>query len=423
MTCYKILRRCALISAFLAATIAQAKIHLTMYYPIVIAGPVPELMDSMISDFMAQNPDIVVDAISPGVYDETRETVHAAIKANKPVHVAVLFTSEMFDFVSNSAIFAYDDLIQTPEDNYWLQSFYPALMENTGTENKVWGIPFQCSTLIMIYNKDKFRAAGLDPEQPPKNWHELVDFAKQLTKPSESQWGLMMPSDGDAHWILTSLAMQNDQVLMNGAGNETYFDTEKTIEALSFWRDLGQKHQVMPKGEVGWRDLGPAFLSQEVGMIWTSTGSLNRIKKAANFDVGVAMLPQGTRRGTSVGSGSFFIFNHISAEERDAAFKLVRFMTSPEQSAKWSSSTGYIGTSPEAYDTEALSAYLQEYPPAATARDQLVFATAPLSTHHAAKIQATLDAAIVSALQDKASPAYALKKAQDISNDILMPYR
>ena len=50
------------------------------------------------------------------------------------------------------------------------------------TQGKTWGIPFQRSTIVMYYNKDAFRDAGLDPTQPPATWDELVSMGKQLVK-------------------------------------------------------------------------------------------------------------------------------------------------------------------------------------------------------------------------------------------------
>jgi len=49
-------------------------------------------------------------------------------------------------------------------DKSWLGSFYPGFMENSQTGGKIWGIPFQRSTVGPIWNKAAFREAGLDPE-------------------------------------------------------------------------------------------------------------------------------------------------------------------------------------------------------------------------------------------------------------------
>ena len=117
---------------------------------------------------------------------------------------------------------------------------------------------------------------------------------KKLTKKSGDnvdQWGAMIPSTGYPYWMFGALAMQNDQTLMNGDGNETYFDSPATVEALNFgkprvgpWNHAGRHHRV---GHAS------AELSEgKTAIMWHSTGNLTTVKNNASFDFGVAMLLQ-----------------------------------------------------------------------------------------------------------------------------------
>ena len=60
---------------------------------------------------------------------------------------------------------AWDDVATTAEDKAWIKSFYPALMMNGTYKGKAYGIPFQRSTIVMYWNKEAFKEAGLDPEK------------------------------------------------------------------------------------------------------------------------------------------------------------------------------------------------------------------------------------------------------------------
>ena len=86
------------------------------------------------------------------------------------------------------------DWSRRDSDKAWLKSFYPAFMENSQTGGKTWGIPFQRSTIVMFWNKDAFKAAGLNPEKAPDNWGELVADGTKLTKRDAagnvSQWAV-----------------------------------------------------------------------------------------------------------------------------------------------------------------------------------------------------------------------------------------
>lgn len=415
----------AAFAAGLAAT-AKAKVELTMYYPVAVGGPLTKIVDGLVADFEKENPDIKVNAIYAGNYNDARIKALAALKSGKPAQLSVMFAIDIYELIEQDAIVPFDDLVSTDEERAWLNSFYPALMENGRTMGKTWGVPFQRSTIVMYYNKDAFREAGLDPEKPPATWDELVSMGKKLTKVKNGQverWGLMIPSTGYPYWMFGALAMQNGQVLMNGDGNRTFFDAPATIEALQFWVDLGRKYGVMPPGTIEWGTLRQNFLEGKTAIMWHSTGNLTVVKKKAKFDFGVAMLPAKKRRGTPTGGGNFYIFKKSTPEEKKAAMRLIRFMTSPERAAEWSIKTGYIGTSPAAYETPALKKYVAEFPPAAVARDQLKYATAELSTYQTGRVRKLLDDAIQAALVGSKTPAEALKAAQKQADRLLKRYR
>jgi sn-glycerol 3-phosphate transport system substrate-binding protein len=334
-----------------------------------------------------------------------------------------MFSIDLNELRELDAIVPFDEVVSTDEERAWLKSFYPSLMENGTSVGKTWGIPFQRSTIVMYYNKDAFKAAGLDPESPPQSWNELVEKGKKLTKSDGSQWGMMIPSTGYPYWMFGALAMQNDEVLMNGSGDRTYFDKPGVVQALNFWKDLGSEHKVMPEGTIEWGTLRKNFLEEKTAIMWHSTGNLTAVKKGAKFDFGVAMLPAGKRRGTPTGGGNFYIFKKASDEERAASLKLIRFMTDPERSASWSVATGYMGISPDSYETDKLKSYVKDFPPAAVARDQLEFATAELATYQAGRIRKSLDDAIQAALIGSKTAEEALNEAQATADKILKSYR
>ncbi|MFP4152496.1 MAG: ABC transporter substrate-binding protein [Alkalispirochaeta sp.] len=398
-------------------------VELTMYYPIAVGGPLTSVIDGMVEEFMAENPDVKVEAIYAGNYNDARVKALAALEAGESAQLSVLFSIDLYDLMEQDAIVAFDDIVKTDEEREWLDSFYPALMENGRTGGKTWGIPFQRSTIVMYYNKDAFREAGLDPDSPPENWDDMVRAASELTDPDDGRWGLMIPSTGYPYWMFGAFAMQNDQVLMSPDGTETYFDDPAVVEALEYWRDLSVEHGVMPEGTIEWGTLRQQFLEGTTAMMWHTTGNLTAVKDNADFDFGVAMLPESVRRGSPTGGGNFYIFKDTTEAERHAAMRLIRFMTSPERSAEWSIRTGYIGISPDAYETEALSEYVEDFPPARVARDQLEFATAELSTYQTGRVRKLLDDAIQAALTGEAEPEEALGDAQAEADRLLRPYR
>ncbi|WP_412507704.1 ABC transporter substrate-binding protein [Roseovarius sp. SYSU LYC5161] len=414
------------VSAILAASTAlvnpaAAETELTMYYPIAVGGALTEVVDGIVAEFEAQNPDISVNAIYAGNYDDTRIKSLAALESGDPAQLAVMFSIDAYDLIEQDLIVPFEDVTETKAEKEWLNSFYPALMANGKIEGQTWGVPFQRSTIVAYYNKDMFREAGLDPETAPTTWAELAEMGKALT--SDDHHGLMIPSTGYPYWMFQALAIQNGQELMSNDGLTTHFDDPDTVEALEYWKSLSTEHGIMPEGTVEWGTLRQAFLEGETAMMWHSTGNLTAVKNNAEFDFGVAMLPGKERLGSPTGGGNFYLFKDSTDAEKQAALELIKFMTAPEQAAKWSIETGYMGVSPAAYETEALKAYTADFPPALVARDQLEHAVAEFSTFETARVRDGLNAAIQSALTGDKSPADALAEAQAAAERQLRAYK
>ena len=417
----------ALAVAVMGGTVAHAAVELNMYYPVAVGGPITKVIDDMIAEFEKANPDIKVKAVYAGNYDDTRVKALAAVKANQPVQLSVLFSIDVFELIDQDVIVPFDDFATSAEDKQWLASFYPALMANSIVKGKTWGIPFQRSTIVLYHNKDIFKEVGLDPNKPPATWDEMVAAAQKLTKKDASgnvtRWGVQIPSTGYAYWMFQALCIQNGQELMNQDGNKTNFDHPDVVEALQFWRDLAAKHKVMPDGTIDWGTLRQKFLEGATAMMWHTTGNLTAVKEGAKFDFGVSMLPAKKRRGSPTGGGNFYIFKKASPEERKAALKFIKFMTAPELTARWSIATGYVATRADAYKTPTLEKYVADFPAAAVARDQFQYAVAEFATHENARNKKFLDDAIQSVVTGAKPPKEALTAAQQQAERVLKGYR
>ncbi|NOZ83594.1 MAG: ABC transporter substrate-binding protein [Epsilonproteobacteria bacterium] len=412
---------CLLVVGFFSSAFAAKKTDLTMYYPVAVGGPIPKIINSMVADFEKENPDIRIHAIYAGDYTDAKIKALAALKSGEPPQLAVLLSVNLYDLIEQNAIIPISNIAKSKKDRKWLNSFFPVLMENATVFGKVWSVPFQRSTILMYYNKNAFRKAGLDPGNPPQTWSELVAEGKKLT--TKNQWGLMIPSSGYPYWLFQALAKENGEVLMSKDGKKTFFDKNGVIEALQFWYDLSHRYKIMPKGIIDWGTLRQNFLDGKTAIMLTSSGNLTPVRKNAKFDFGVAMLPAKKMRGTPTGGGNFYIFRKTSKKQREAALKFIKFMTSPEMSAVWSVKTGYIGTSEKAYQTKELRDYIKKFPYAKIAKNQLKYATAELSTYQGARIVRDLNNAIQAALIGKKTSKKALSDAQSESERILKPYR
>ncbi|MET0204576.1 MAG: ABC transporter substrate-binding protein, partial [Casimicrobiaceae bacterium] len=291
------------------AAFAQAPVEVPFFYPVAVSGPITKIVDGFAADFEKENPGIKLKPIYTGTYQDTITKALTAVKGGDPPVTSILLSTDMYTLIDEDAIVPFDELVKTPDDQAWLKSFYPAFMENSQTGGKTWGIPFQRSTIVLYWNKEAFKEAGLDPNKAPANWKEMAEYAQKLTKRDASgkvtQWGVQIPSSGFPYWLFQALVIENGANLMNAAGTETYYDKPEVIGALQYWVDLVKKDKVHPEGIVDWGTTPKDFFERKVAMIWTTTGNLTNVKNNAKFDFGVAMLPASKQRGSPTGGGNF----------------------------------------------------------------------------------------------------------------------
>jgi len=426
--------RCAAAAVLLACVAggappaaAQQPVEVSFYYPVAVGGPVTKIIDSFAADFEKENPRIKVKPIYAGTYQETIVKVLTALKSGEAPQMSVLLSTDMFTLIDEDAIIPFDELATSADDKAWIKSFFPAFMLNSQTGGKTWGIPFQRSTIVLYWNKEAFREAGLDPNKPPATWAEQIEYAKKLTKRDASgnvtRWGLKVPSSGFPYWLFQGFTTQNDVLLMNQTGTETYYDKPAVIEALQYWVDLSKTHKVMPPGIIEWGTTPKDFFERQTAMMWTTTGNLTNVKNNASFEFGVAMLPAGKRRGSPTGGGNFHIFKKSTPAQQAASLKFIKWITSPERAAAWGIDTGYVAVRPDAWETGTMKRYVAGFPAAAVARDQLQFAVAELSTHENQRVTKALNDGLQAALTGTKTADQAMKDAQREAERILRPYR
>jgi sn-glycerol 3-phosphate transport system substrate-binding protein len=416
-------RRTLLATALAMPAIARAAtpVELSFYFPVAVGGPITKIIDGYAQAFEAQNPDIAVKPIYAGSYTDTLTKAQTALKAGAGPQMAVLLSTDAFTLIDDDLIVPFD----AAQDQDWLAGFYPAFMKNGQIGGHTWGVPFQRSTIVLYWNKEAFRDAGLDPDQAPADWAAHEAFAQKLTKRNGAdvtQWGVQIPSSGFPYWLFQALATEAGATLANGDGTVTDYASAGSVAALRYWMDL-QAKGVHPPGVVDWGTTPRDFLERKVAMIWTTTGNLSNIKANAKFPFEVAMLPAGTRRGSPTGGGNFYVFKAASPEQRAAAMRFLRWISSPERAAQWGIDTGYVATRPDAWATPAMQAYVAGFPAASVARDQLQFAVPELSTHDNQRVTQTLNDALQAALTGRKPPEQALTEAQDAATRLLRPYR
>ncbi len=141
-------------------------------------------------------------------------------------------------------------------------------------QEQVWALPYETLVRVLMYRKDAFRKAGLDPNKPPRNWQEYYDYARRLTIPSEGAFGTILAAGPQAayDWIQFLWAAGGDAVKFDPQTEEwsASFGSEAGVKAMEFylklaatkWKDFSGKPQT-----------GFAIREGEWGYLWQEARS------------------------------------------------------------------------------------------------------------------------------------------------------
>ncbi|TCO74171.1 ABC transporter substrate-binding protein [Rhodovulum euryhalinum] len=408
---------------------AEAKTEIELYFPVPVEGKLASEMKTLIERFNTEHPEIEVTPVYTGSYDETAIKTRAAIKAGNPPGAVIMSANFILEYQINGEIEALDPFIAADglTNEAFMDTFWPALHRNAAFGGHVWAVPFHNSTPLLYINAEHFRAAGLDPENPPATWAEFTEAARKLTVTENGQttrWGFMLPGNYDyLGWMMTALAMSNGGEYYNPYyGGEVYYDQPSMLGAVTFVDDLVHTHKVMPEGVTDGKAVSTAFFAGQASMVALSTGSLSFIRENMTQDYRVAFMPRNLRNAVAIGGASLMMPKGLSDEKKAAAWELMGWLTSPEIAGHWSRFTGYFAPNKGAYDLPEMKDFLAQNPDARVALDQLAYAQPWFATYNTVAVRKALEDEVQAVLSGRKTPAEAVAAAQAGADSLMAPY-
>lgn len=353
----------------------DSKGNVTLEFWYALGGDSGKAVEELVKQFNDTHPTIQVVATYQGNYTTAMAKVYSAITGNTLPNVAQLGAAPLLG--SSGAILSIEDFIKA-DSSFDKDVIYPAFLDYNTAGGVLWTAPFNNSVPILLYNKDLFTAAGLDPEDPPQNIEELLETAKILTKASDgsgspSQWGLN--ARDDTHWYLSTFFLENGAQIVSEDETQVLYNSPEAVEMLQMWSDWVNVDKVMPPNQH--QESLSDFLSGKLGMLIGSTSVVSSIQTEASFKVGSAMFPAvGDVHKMPLGGGSLVIFKNDDEQIRNASWEFVKFMISKDSSIYLTAHTGYIPIYKDATNWPEIQAIVEENPLRKAAFDSLPYAVA-----------------------------------------------
>jgi len=288
------------------------------------------VINTLVQDFMKKYPNIKVTIKDTGVKNEVFVT---EVLAGNAADVTFFGEDGVFLFAGQDA---FTDL--GPYIDKWDKTkkddFFAPIWAFGNYQGKQYGVPWIAHAMALVYNRGMFKAAGLDPDKPPKTWDELYSYAEKLTTGNQYGFGLVGKQSHDMAWNWYTFAWQNGAELAKESGGKwtVALNTPQAVEALEFYIKL--KKVAPPESSAsGSGEIDALFQQKRVAMYILGPWAVAGVRKAApDIDVGVAPLPYKTTQATTVGAGLLTIPR--TSKNKDAAWKLIDFLTEVEQQVK-----------------------------------------------------------------------------------------
>ncbi|MEM1430375.1 MAG: ABC transporter substrate-binding protein [Pseudomonadota bacterium] len=329
-------------------------------------------VDTLAAAFNEAQSDYELVPVYTGNYGEGTQKLTAAIAGGTAPGLVMLEITRYGLFADRGAL---EPLAGYMADmgEAWTGTIRPFALDASKYLGESYVIPFNVSTPVMYYNKDLFRAAGLDPDAPPATWAELEEVAPKLTNAEAGQWGINPPPQ----WVRWAMTNQAGGGWVDPADNAVQIDLPASIRAYQTAADWVNVAKVTsPEAALDDDYADTLFANGQVGIEFNSTGRLTRYLGALPFDLGVAPLPCDTVCAAPIGGATLGIVASADAEVKRGAWAFIEFVTTPENSAFIFTETGYLPIIEGAIETENAQAAIEANPAYLTANTQLEIAFA-----------------------------------------------
>ncbi|AGK95732.1 ABC transporter substrate-binding protein [Clostridium pasteurianum] len=416
-----------------SAQASDKPVEITFWHS--MSGKNGQAITKMVDDFNSTHKNIKVNAQFQGKYDDAINKLKSAEKVKNGPDVMQVYDIGTRFMIDSGWALPVQNFID--DEKYDISGIEPNIAGYYTVNNKLYSMPFNTSTPILYYNKDAFKAAGLDPNSPPKTFSELEQAAAKLTKKDGSgkvtQYGYAMAIYG---WFFEQFVVKQGQNYANNDNGRTSaptaveFDKNGAgLKVLNEWKKLVDSGNAANFG----RDEDAtenAFLAGKTAMYIESTADLSADLTAIGnkFQLGTAPLPSfdGVKDGgVSIGGASLWALDSKDKDKQKATWEFMKYMVSPTEQAYWASQTGYFPVTKKAYDEQVMKDNLAQKPQFQTAIDQLH--ASPKTAKGALmsvfpEARQTIESNIEQMLQSNKSPEDTVKSAADSINASIKKY-
>jgi len=318
-------------------------------------------VDTLTKQYMQKNPNVTVNVQAYDSYATLKTKITAAIAAGKPPAISQVYEEWATQYQQSNAILSLQPFIAGKNGISDLTDFYPTLLKDGQLNGTQYMLPFNKSLIVLYYNVDALKAAGITP---PTTIDEMMADITKATKPDGSQWGLSYTPDVDFWSILYKGLGGTDFVSSDGKTAAFAAGANAAIakQALGMLAPLVQSKAIHITTANAWQN---DFASQKSLFGISSIASYPFLKKAINgaFQFSEAPVPAGSKgQFTTLFGTNLALYAGVDADTQSAAWDYMKFLTSSETNAAFVEATGYMPIRQSTFNSTALQSYYTKTP-------------------------------------------------------------
>jgi sn-glycerol 3-phosphate transport system substrate-binding protein len=345
-----------------------------------MGGALGEWVNDHAKDFNASQSAYKVVPTFKGSYDESMTAAIAAFRAGNAPHILQVFevgTATMM--ASKQAIVPVGKVMKDAGVPFDPKSYVPAVAGYyTAPNGEMLSFPFNSSTTVFHYNKDAFKAAGLDTEKPPTTWPEVARAAALLKAsghkcPFTSSWMSWTQLESFSAWHNTEFATLGNG--MRGINARLNFNTPLHVRHIENLGNMAKNGLMVYKGRGNLADA--TFVSGECAMMTGSSALYGNIKRNAKFAAGTGTLPYypdvaGAPQNTVIGGASLWVMSGKKADEYKGVAQFFAHLSKPEVDARSHQRTGYLPLTPLSFALTEKSGFYKQNPGTDVSVNQMI---------------------------------------------------
>jgi sn-glycerol 3-phosphate transport system substrate-binding protein len=356
----------ALAAAFVLP--AQAQTEIQWWHS--MGGALGEWVNDLAKEFNASQKDYKVVPTFKGSYDESMTAAIAAFRAGNAPHILQVFevgTATMM--ASKGAIVPVAEVMSKAGLKFDPSVYVPAVSGYyTAPNGQMLSFPFNSSTPVFHYNKDAFKAAGLDPDKPPTTWPEVALAAAKLKAsghkcPFTTSWISWTQLESFSAWHNVLYATKNNG--FGGTDTRLAFNSPLHVRHIENLANMAKNGLFIYKGRNNAADA--TFVSGECAMATGSSALSGSVKRNSKFAAGIGTLPYypdvpGAPQNTVIGGASLWVMSGKKPEEYKGIGQFFNYLSQPEVAAKSHQRTGYLPVTKASFELTEKSGFYKQNP-------------------------------------------------------------